>query len=126
MQLPKHSEGWFLLFFSIQFVIGLVLVVDYVGPDSRIWPDRIVEVLKLMPYVIVVGATTTTMAVEVVFMLAERYLRRRFQEGKEEGLEEGKQEGRREMSEKVRAWNERRLEAERLGKKFNEAPPIDH
>ena len=78
-----------------------------------------------MPYVIVVGATTTTMAVEVVFMLAERYLRRRFQEGKEEGLEEGKQEGRRELSEKVRAWNERRLEAERLGKKFNEAPPID-
>ena len=122
MQLPKHSEGWFLLFFSIQFVIGLVLVVDYVGPDSRIWPDRIVEVLKLMPYVIVVGATTTTMAVEVVFMLAEQYLRRRFQEG----LEEGKQEGRRELSEKVRAWNERRLEAERLGKKFNEAPPIDH
>ena len=125
MQLPKHSEGWFLLFFSIQFVIGLVLVVDYVGPDSRIWPDRIVEVLKLMPYVIVVGATTTTMAVEVVFMLAERYLRRRFQEGKEEGLEEGKQQGRREMSEKVRAWNERRLEAERLGQEFNEPPPID-
>jgi hypothetical protein len=125
MQLPKHSEGWFLLLFSIQFVIGLVLVVDYVGPDSRIWPDRIVEVLKLMPYVIVVGATTTTMAVEVVFMLAEQYLRRRFQEGKEEGLEEGKQQGRRELSEKVRAWNERRLEAERLGKKFNEPPPID-
>ena len=117
MQLPKHSEGWFLLLFSIQFLIGLVLVVDYVGPNSRIWPDRIVEVLKLMPYVIVVGATTTTMAVEVVFMLAEQYMRRRFQEGKEEG--------RREMSEKFRAWNERRLEAERLGQKFNEPPPID-
>ena len=66
-------------------------------------------------------------------MLAERYLRRRFQEGKEEGLEEGKQqgleegkqEGRRELSEKVRAWNERRLEAERLGQEFNEPPPID-
>ena len=117
MQLPKHSEGWFLLLFSVQFVLGLVLVVDYVGPDSRIWPDRIVEVLKLMPYVIVVGATTTTMAVEVVFMLAERYLRRRFQEGKEEGI--------RMLSEKVRAWNERRLEAERRGEEFNEPPPID-
>ena len=57
--------------------------------------------------------------------LAERYLRRRFQEGKEEGLEEGKQEGRRELSEKVRAWNERRLEAERRGEEFNEPPPID-
>jgi hypothetical protein len=121
VQLPKHSEGWFLLLFSVQFVLGLVLVVDYVGPDSRIWPDRIVEVLKLMPYVIVVGATTTTMAVEVVFMLAERYLRRRFQEG----LEEGKQEGRQELSKEVRAWNERRLEAERRGEEFNEPPPID-
>jgi hypothetical protein len=50
-------------------------------------------------------------------MLAERYLRRRFQEGK--------QEGRREVSEKVRAWNERRLEAERRSEEFNEPPPID-
>ncbi len=61
--------------------------------------------------------------------LAERYLRRRFQEGKEEGLEEGlqkgKQEGRRDLSEKVRAWNDRRLESERRGEEFNEPPPID-
>jgi flagellar biosynthesis/type III secretory pathway protein FliH len=57
--------------------------------------------------------------------LAEQYLRRRFQEGKEKGLEEGKQEGRRELSEKVRAWNERRLESEQRGEEFNEPPPID-
>ena len=117
MQLPKHSESWFLLLFSIQFLIGLVLVVDYVGPDTRIWPDRIVEVLKLMPYVIVVGATTTTMAVEVVFMLAERYLRRRFEEGKKEGVQL--------LAEKVKDWNERRMEAERHGEEFNEPPPTE-
>ncbi len=50
-------------------------------------------------------------------MLAERYLRRRFQEGK--------QEGRKEKSEEFRAWNERRLQAESRGEKFDEPPPID-
>ena len=70
-----------------------------------------------MPYVVVVGATTTTMMVEATYMLAERYLRRKY--------EEGKREGRKEMSEEIRAWNERRLEAERRGEKFDEPPPIN-
>ena len=121
MQLPKHSEGWFLLLFSVQFFVGLGLAVDFAGPESSIWPDRIVEVVKIMPYVVVVAATTTTMLVEGAFMLAENYLRRRFREGKEEGL----QEGRREKSEEVRQWNERRLEAERRGEEFTEPPPLE-
>lgn len=115
MQLPRHSEGWYLLIFSVLFFIGLALAVDYVGPEHRIWPDRIMEVIKLMPYVVIVGGAITAMIVEGVYMLAERYLRRRFQEGE--------QKGRREMAEEWQAWNERRLEAERRGEDFNEPPP---
>ena len=48
-------------------------------------------------------------------MLAERYLRRRFQEGKQEGVLE--------LGEKVEEWNKRRLEAESRGEKFDEPPP---
>lgn len=121
MQLPKHSEGWFLLIFSILFFIGLALAVDYVGPVPVIWPDRIMEVVLLMPYVVVVCATTTTMAVEAIFMLAERYLKRKYEEGKEEGKKEGVQL----LAEKVKNWNERRMEAERRGEEFSEPPPTE-
>ena len=68
-----------------------------------------------MPYVVVVSATTTTMAVEAIYMLAERYLKRRYDEGMEKGVEL--------LAEKVKDWNERRLEAERRGEKFDEPPP---
>ena len=44
-------------------------------------------------------------------MLAERYLRRRFEIGKEEERNQW------------RAWNKRRLEAEAEGKPFDEPPP---
>ena len=98
MQLPKHSEGWFLLIFSILFFIGLALAIDYVGPVPIIWPDRIMEVVFLMPYVVVVCATTTTMALEAIFMLAERYLKRRYEEGKKEGVQL--------LAEKVKDWND--------------------
>lgn len=75
-------------------------------------------------------------------MLAEQYLRRRFREGKEQGLAEGKErgleEGRKEgfkegvkvgkkvrdaKIERVRAWNERRLEARAQGEPFDEPFP---
>ena len=117
MQLPKHSEGWFLLLFSILFFIGLALAIDYVGPVPVIWPDRIMEVVLLMPYVVVVCATTTTMAVEAIFMLAERYLKRKYEEGKKVGVQL--------LAEKVKDWNERRLEAERRGEEFKEPPPTE-
>ena len=127
MQLPKHWEGWFLLLFSIQFFIGLALVIDYVEPNTRIWPDRIVDVIKLMPYVVVVAATIASMEVEAVYMLAERYLRKRFQEGEQQGIAKGEQrgieKGVQKLAEKVEEWNKRRLEAESRGEKFDEPPP---
>ena len=64
-------------------------------------------------------------------MLAERYLRSRYdkgrQDGKKEGLEEGRTEGRKEGREEERLqwreWNRRREEAVQAGVEFAEPPP---
>lgn len=53
-------------------------------------------------------------------MLAERYLRERYNKGKEVGREEGKEEADKVWSE----WNRRREEAEREGRAFDEPPPV--
>ena len=92
-------------------------MIDYVEPNTRIWPDRIVDVIKLMPYVVVVAATIASMEVEAVYMLAERYLRKKYQEGR--------QDERKELTQKIRAWNERRLKAQSRGEKFDEPPPTE-
>ena len=52
-------------------------------------------------------------------MLAERYLRERYNKGREEGLEEGREEERRAWVE----WNERREQAVKDGREFTEPPP---
>ena len=60
-------------------------------------------------------------------MLAERYLRKRFQEGEQQGIAKGEQrgieKGVQKLAEKVEEWNKRRLEAESRGEKFDEPPP---
>lgn len=64
-------------------------------------------------------------------MLAERYLKKRYAEGRAEGEAEGRAEGRAEGEEvahslyppEIREWNRRRLEAEARGEDFNEPPP---
>jgi hypothetical protein len=64
----------------------------------------------LAPIIVFVTASTVLIQ-EGGEMLAERYLRRRFEKGKEE-------ERKRWME-----WNKRRLEAEAEGKPFDEPPP---
>lgn len=64
-------------------------------------------------------------------MLAERYLNRRFAEGKEEGKTEGriegeikgKTEGKQEAFKAARAWYISQQEALAKGEKFTEPPP---
>ena len=77
--------------------------------------------------VVVVAAATIYIGVEGGAMLAEKYLRRRYREGREEGLEEGRREGVREGRKEVEAawsaWHERMLDAQRRGEPFDEPPP---
>ena len=60
-------------------------------------------------------------------VLAAFYSRRKRQEavekGRTEGKEEGREEGREEANAAWEAWNSRRLEAEAVGRPFNEPPP---
>lgn len=60
------------------------------------------------------GVNTVTL-VEGADMLAERYLKRRYQAGKEEGRTEAWQVW--------EEWNQRRIAAEKAGEKFDEPPP---
>ena len=55
-------------------------------------------------------------------MLAESFLRRRYEAGLQEGREEGRAEGR-EMLQRWQEWNRRRTEAEARGERFEEPPP---
>ncbi len=55
---------------------------------------------------------------EVITMLAEPYLQKRFRAGREEGIKEARR-----YASLVKAWNERRLEAEANGEPFDEPMP---
>ena len=59
---------------------------------------------------------------EVTTMLAEPYLRRRFEAGRKEGREEERRKTER-ISAKIKAWNQRRLEHEANGEPFDEPLP---
>ena len=69
------------------------------------------EASGLIPWLIVF----TFYLVEGISMLAERYLKSRYDKGKEQGQEEERQ--------RWLAWNQRREEALREGRDFTELPP---
>ena len=77
------------------------------------------ETSGLIPWLIIF----TFYLVEGVSMLAERYLKSRYEKGKEEGLQEGRQEGQERERQQWLAWNRRRDEAIREGREFSEPPP---
>ena len=77
--------------------------------------ETIIAVFDNMQAVVVVSAALIYIGVEGGAMLAERYLRRRFQEGR--------QEGRQEQQAAWSAWYERMVDAQRRGEPFDEPPP---
>ena len=74
-----------------------------------------VAVLGGMPGIITLSTASTIVFLEGLEMLSERYLKRRY--------EEGKAEGRAEVSRAWEEWNQRRIAAENAGMEFNEPPP---
>ncbi len=56
-------------------------------------------------------------------MLAERYLKKRYEAGKAEGKAEGREEGRTEAWQVWQAWNQRRMDAEKADHPFNQPTP---
>ena len=118
MQVRHGSEGWYLAIACAVFIpaVAVVLLGELGGVQSA---KKFIEVGKsILPWM-VIAPGSAYLVVESVEMLAERYLRRRFREGKEEGKAEGKAEANRLWH----LWYERLKAAQEEGKPFNEPPP---
>ena len=57
-------------------------------------------------------------------LMLEPYLKRRFNEGVAQGEERGRAEAERETDAKLQDWNNRRLDAEARGERFDEPLPV--
>ena len=128
---PSRWRLIYSVLFGLQVAIVLGLVVWYETVDRT--SDGLLESVmavgrNMAPMVITIAALNLiiTEGVNYLVVLSES-LRLRVEAKKEalrqEGVEKGKAEGRVEMAARFEAWNERRLEAERLGREFTEPPP---
>ena len=75
--------------------------------------------------VILVAATISTTIVEGAMIFAERYLKHRYERGREEGKEAGKVEGREAEQRRWADWMERKRRAEDAGEEFSEPSPLE-
>ena len=102
---PADWRETYFILFNVQIIIGLGLIT-WNEATSRRASDNFVDVLvavceSMAPVIITIAAVTIAL-VEALRMLSERYLRRRYRQGKEEGREEGLAEGQRRMEEWAR------------------------
>ncbi len=102
---PADWRETYFILFNVQIIIGLGLIT-WNEATSRRASDNFVNVLvagceSMAPVIITIAAVTIAL-VEAPRMLSERYLRRRYRQGKEEGREEGLAEGQRRMEEWAR------------------------
>jgi hypothetical protein len=106
-----------LLLFSAQFLACLGLVIrDKVTDDVESGVgETIISVGLTMGQITVAITAITFIIIEGGAVLADRYLKRQYEKGREEGI--------RTASEAWEAWNNRRMEAEAKGEPFTEAPP---
>ena len=105
----------------VEFLACLGIVGWHEIRDNRsaTWLETTIAIADGMESMIVVLVTGTVIAVEGPVVLAERYLRKRFDAGRAEGKVEGRVEERMKWEE----WNGRRVAAEREGRRFEEPPP---
>ena len=125
IEVGKTREGRFLFVFLLQFLTfsGFLAYHEVTAvPTDAI--STMLAILMSMAPLGFVSAANTVVAVEGVEMLAERYLRRRYEAGLKAGEEKGKVEGKAEAWEAWEAWNQRRMNAEKAGQPFNQPPPV--
>ena len=112
----KGRELWFLGLFLAQYIGGLALIY-WLG--LRTGELTLLEAGALATALIIMSTAHAVVIVEGVAMLAESFLKRRY----EAGLQDGRAEGREEMLQRWEEWNRRRMEAEARGERFEEPPP---
>ena len=124
----KGRELWFLGLFLSQYLGGLALIY-WLG--LRTEELKLLEASALATALIIMSTAHAVVIVEGVAMLAESFLKRRYEaglqegraEGRDEGLDEGLRAGRRETQQRWEDWNRRRMQAEARGERFEEPPP---
>ena len=132
------AKPWVTLFyilFAIQ-IVGVVCLVSwreiFIKTDDTAVETALAIGAGSAPNIITAAAVSLVIVLlaEVIVMLAEPYLRRRFQKGKAEGIEEGIQQGRAEERarsqryvSRLRAWTESRIKAAEEGVPFDEPMP---
>ena len=136
IEVGKTREGRFLIVFLLQFLIfsGFLAYHEVIAVPTDAITTMLAILMGMAPLGFV-SAVNTVVAVEGAEMLAERYLRKRYEaglkageergkaEGKAEGLKEGEERGVAQAWEVWQDWNLRRLAAEKEGRPFNEPPP---
>ena len=131
--METSSRKWQPIYFSIFSVTIVVTMVATVVLNGCSGCSRWLEWLEPIESATARGvlyetAIVSTIEVIRMVMLPADYLRQKFIEPlkerqKEEGREEGRTEGRAEMRAEFEAWLQRREEAEREGREFNEPVP---
>ena len=128
----KGRELWFLGLFLAQYLGGMVLLY-WLG--LRTGDLKFAEAGALATALIIMSTAHAVVIVEGIAMLAESFLKRRYEaglqdgraegreEGRDQGRDEGIQAGRRETQQRWQEWNQRRLEAQARGEEFEEPPP---
>ena len=122
----ETRAGLGLALFAVASLIGLFgvtwLEVRHNTTDGVL--ETTVAIIHTMQSVVVVAAAWVYLTVEGSAMIAEKYLKKRYQDGRQEGRQEGLQEGRHQAQAAWTAWYERWQAAKRRGEDFDEPPPF--
>ena len=105
-------EGQFLSVFLLQYIVGITVISLLWWRDPSI---DYLEAAKLLTPLIILATAHSVIIVEGIPMLAERFLKRKYNEGKAVGV-----------ANQNRAWEEwlkRKKEVEGNGKLFDEPMP---
>ena len=110
---PQTWRELYFVLFSVQFIVCTGFIAWYetfvnVGDNAY---ETFADTGRVATPFVVLIAAETIILVEVLFMLSERYLRKRYMQGQADNQKEWE------------AWNNRRMAAEAEGRPFDEPPP---
>ena len=110
---PEGWQTWFFILFSVQLLslTGFVVWYEVSLNAADSWPETILAIGRgASPFVILIAAESFILT-EVAEMISERYLEKRYRDGRADEYQRWVE------------WNNRRLAAEAAGEPFDEPPP---
>jgi hypothetical protein len=114
---PVGWQDYFWSLFALQFsaCVGLITWYEVSHSAGRHPVEIFIAIGRgILPFIPVIVAQTVII-VEVMVMISERYLARRYRQGRAEAMVEAQA--------RLDAWNRLRLEAQERGEVFDQPPP---